>query len=189
MKIIIGLGNPGKEYEATRHNIGWMVLDKFCELLGGCDWQKKDKFFSFAAEVRLGEERVLLVRPQTFMNNSGEAAAALVNFYKVRADDVWLVYDDLDLPLGSLRLRKGGSGGGHKGVESVIAALGAEALPRFRVGVAGGRRELSEASAYVLQKFEKEEVKTIEYEVERAAKAIEYALLNNFEAAIREYGS
>jgi len=137
MKLIIGLGNPGGEYKDTRHNIGFMVVEKLAKELGKetAVWEEKDKFKSVIA--RAGD--VVLVKPIIFMNNSGIAVAEIVRFYKLTPDDVWVIHDDIDLPLGKIRIRKGGSSAGHNGIESIIKELKSDAFTRFRLGVGRGK--------------------------------------------------
>ena len=166
MKIIVGLGNPGDEYKNTRHNTGFMAVDYLRKQLG-----EDDNFSDFAfdkkakAEISsgaVGKEKVLLAKPQTFMNSSGQAVQQLVNFYKLDSEqDLLLIYDDLDLPLGEIRTA-GTSAGGHKGVQSVFDALGTENIQRVRVGIRGESREkIEDAAYYVLQNFGEEEKEKI----------------------------
>lgn len=134
MKIFVGLGNPTPEYAATKHNVGFMLADRLAEKISASDW--REKFNALIAESFLDGEKILIVKPQTFMNLSGEAVASLVNFYKLDLADLIVAHDDMDLPLGMIRLRPKGSGGGHRGIESIILHLGGEQnFPRVRIGV------------------------------------------------------
>lgn len=134
MKIFVGLGNPTAEYAATKHNVGFMLADRLADKLGASTW--RERFNALVAETFLDGEKILLVKPQTFMNLSGEAVAPLMNFYKLDAADLTVAHDDMDLPLGMIRLRPKGSGGGHRGVASIIQHLGgAQNFPRVRIGV------------------------------------------------------
>ena len=134
MKIFVGLGNPTPEYSATKHNVGFMLADMLADKLAASVW--RERFNALIAESFLDGEKILLVKPQTFMNLSGEAVAPLMNFYKLDAADLTVAHDDMDLPLGTIRLRPKGSGGGHHGVESIIQHLGGEQnFPRVRIGV------------------------------------------------------
>jgi PTH1 family peptidyl-tRNA hydrolase len=160
MKLIIGLGNPGKQYEGTRHNIGFEAMDALRERLKLADFRNEAKF---KAEVSRGEfngDKVILAKPQTFMNLSGQAVLLLKQFYKVENEDLWLVYDDIDLPLGTLRMREGGSAGTHNGMKSVVQTLSTEDISRFRLGIES-RGEMSPAqqdiSSFVLESFRNEE--------------------------------
>ncbi len=133
MKIFVGLGNPTAEYAATKHNVGFMLADRLADKLGASTW--RERFNALVAETFLDGEKILLVKPQTFMNLSGEAVAPLMNFYKLDAADLTVAHDDMDLPLGMIRLRPKGSGGGHRGVASIIQHIGAQNFPRVRIGV------------------------------------------------------
>ena len=134
MKIFVGLGNPTPEYAATKHNVGFMLADRLADELAASAW--RERFNALTAETFLDGEKILFVKPQTFMNLSGEAVAPLMNFYKLDAADLTVAHDDMDLPLGMIRLRPKGSGGGHHGVESIIQHLGGEKnFPRVRIGV------------------------------------------------------
>ncbi len=137
MQLIVGLGNPGGEYKDTRHNIGFMVVEKLAKEIGKdtATWEEKDKFKSVVA--RAGD--VLLVKPIIFMNNSGLAVSSIVQFYKLKPDDVWVIHDDIDLPLGKIRIRTGGGSAGHNGIESIIKELKSDAFVRFRMGIGRGK--------------------------------------------------
>ena len=133
MKIFVGLGNPTAEYAATKHNVGFMLADRLADKLGASTW--RERFNALVAETFLDGEKILLIKPQTFMNLSGEAVAPLMNFYKLDAADLTVAHDDMDLPLGMIRLRPKGSGGGHRGVASIIQHIGSQNFPRVRIGV------------------------------------------------------
>src|SRR5574341_604751 len=133
MRVVAGLGNPGKKYEASRHNIGFRVLERVAARLGLGAW--KSQFESLVARGEAGGAAVCLVKPQTFMNNSGEAVAAVLRFYKVPLEDCLVVVDDMDLALGKLRQRRGGSDGGHLGLRSVIEWTGGQEFKRLRIGI------------------------------------------------------
>ena len=133
MKMIVGLGNPGKEYEKTRHNAGFWVVDSLADKFGVTNW--KDQYNALVGEFRLGGEKILLIKPQTYMNLSGEAVQPLIHFYKLDLDDLLVVYDDLDLPTGTVRIRKNGSSGGQKGMTSIIQRLNQDDFPRIRMGI------------------------------------------------------
>lgn len=133
MKLIVGLGNPGQEYSRTRHNVGFMAVDALADHLGICNW--KHKFDAEIAEGKIGSEAVLLVKPQTYMNLSGNAVGAILRWYKLNVEDVIAIYDDMDIAVGSVKLKKRGSSGGHRGVESLLMNLGKEEFPRVRIGI------------------------------------------------------
>ena len=133
MKIFVGLGNPTPEYAATKHNVGFMLADLLKDELSADIW--REKFNALVAEAFFNGEKILIVKPQTFMNLSGEAVAPIVNFYKIDVQNLVVAHDDMDLPLGMIRLRPKGSGGGHHGIESIIQHIGTQNFPRIRIGV------------------------------------------------------
>lgn len=158
--LIIGLGNIGKEYEGTRHNAGFFAIDALKEHWGEGEWQQQPKWLAEVCEARLHTFPVLLVKPQTFMNRSGETVRKLVDFYKLdAATQVLVLVDDLDIPLGDLRYRAKGSAGTHNGLKSIIAAVGTE-FPRLRIGI-GPKDEHYDLSAWVLSKFSAKELETL----------------------------
>ncbi|MFN5300986.1 MAG: aminoacyl-tRNA hydrolase [Planctomycetaceae bacterium] len=170
MKMLVGLGNPGKKYEGTRHNIGFDLILELSKR-GGLP-RFKDKFEAQLAEVPCGGQRLLLVAPQTFMNNSGISVRQVCDFYHIPPADVLVACDDMNLPLGKLRLRTGGSSGGQKGLQSIIQHLRTEEVPRLRLGVgrpAPGR----DAADYVLERFHKSELAAVDASVVLGANAVE----------------
>ncbi|MDR7866133.1 MAG: aminoacyl-tRNA hydrolase [Sporomusaceae bacterium] len=183
MKIVVGLGNPGREYSATRHNVGFMAVDELAARWGAANW--REKFGALVAEHR-GEETVLLVKPQTYMNLSGQAVSALVRWHKLDAADIVVVYDDIDLPPGRLRLRPAGGAGGHRGIESLLAHLGKDTFARVRIGV-GRPPEYMETADYVLGRFSAEEQPLMADTVKRAAAAVEAVLKDGLAKAATEY--
>ena len=158
MKMIVGLGNPGKKYEATRHNVGFMALDFFGDELGVNITKKKEK--SFIAETHYQGQKIILVKPQTYMNLSGESVETLKNFFKVALEDIIVIYDDLDLNLGKIRIRSSGGTGGHNGVSSIIDSLGTREFSRVRIGI-GRPPEMINPVDYVLGLFSEEESKIL----------------------------
>ena len=169
MKLVVGLGNPGKQYEATKHNVGFMVIDEIASTMPHTPWRKEKKADVCTSTV--AGEKVLLVKPQTFMNNSGEAVGPLMRYYKIDPADVYCIYDDMDLPVGKLRIRPNGSAGGHNGIKSLILHLGTEEFPRFRVGIG---RPLPKWTVvdHVLSPFTEEQENTITEGVTNMAKAV-----------------
>ena len=152
MKLIIGLGNPGAKYHNTRHNLGFRAVDV---LARETEWQDNKKFHALMAEININGEKILLAKPQTFMNESGQAARAIIDFYKIPLSNILVIYDDIDLLIGDTRLRAEGGSGGHNGMASIIEHLGTEAVARFRLGVAEaktGKQDIP-AEDYVLQPF------------------------------------
>jgi len=167
--LIVGLGNPGREYRGTRHNVGFMLLDRLAEHLGVSFSRVESRSLVTKAEF-LGS-KLILVKPQTYMNLSGQAVSSLLRFYKVPLERLLVVYDDVDLPLGTLRLRPDGGSAGHKGMQSIIEKLGAQEFPRLRIGVSRppGRME---AADYVLQDFSKAESELLQEVLRRGTEAV-----------------
>ncbi len=183
MKLIVGLGNPGAEYEGTRHNVGFEVIALLAARHGIS--VSKRGFKSVYGEGTIKGEKVLLARPMTFMNLSGEAAAAFMRFYKLEAKDVWVVLDEVALPPGRIRLRLQGSAGGHNGLSSMIAMLQTQEFPRLRLGVGAARP--GALVGHVLGKFRKEEIPLMEEAYLRSAEAIECGLTEGFEMAMNRF--
>lgn len=154
--LVIGLGNPGRKYDGTRHNIGFGVLDDYAQNNSFPGWVAKKDLKNELTIHRLGQNRVILAKPQTFMNNSGEAAAAVQHFYRVHNKDSLAVYDELAIPFGSLRSRLGGSDAGHNGVKSLIGQLGDD-FGRLRIGIGSDKPINADTAGFVLKKFTKQE--------------------------------
>lgn len=169
MKIVVGLGNPGRKYAGTRHNVGFEVLRRLAQSHGGgAVWTK---FEAELCDVQIRGEKLLLLAPQTFMNLSGRAVRAAVDFYKVELDDLLVVSDDLNLETGRLRLRGAGSAGGQKGIQNIIDHLGSQQFARLRIGI-GRPPGRMDASSYVLQKFSSADREVIDVAVVTAAEGI-----------------
>ncbi len=182
IRLIIGLGNPGKDYEHTRHNVGFDTLDILARKLN-LDWEKDRRSQSLVA--RRGTS-LILAKPQTFMNRSGETAAALARFFRVPAGDILVVYDDVDTDLGKIKFKTRGSSGGHNGIKSLIQHLGTEDFPRLKIGIGGGGGK-SRMIGHVLGKFREEERSEIENALAEAADSVEYALANGLGSAMNHY--
>ena len=165
MKVIVGLGNPGPRYRRTRHNVGFEVLEELGRRFGGV--QTRNRFNAEIGELEVEETRLLLVAPQTFMNNSGQAVGQLVDFYKLDPTQVLVVCDDLNLPLGRLRLRERGSAGGQKGLANILSRLGTPEVSRLRIGI-GQPPPRFEATDFVLGRFSAEEQTIVDTAVETA---------------------
>ena len=165
MKIIVGLGNKGKEYDGTRHNAGFMFVDSFVknnEISSGeeiIQFHTEKKFESDVIETKIDSEKIIFVKPQTYMNASGKAVASILSFYKVEPQDLIVVMDDVDLPIGRVRIRKEGSSGGHKGIQNIIDSIKSDAFIRIRIGISGDIKKENnlETAQYVLDKFSKRE--------------------------------
>jgi len=168
MYLIVGLGNPGKEYEYTRHNVGFMVLDLLSQKLN--THIKKAKFKGLIGETNLKGEKLLLLKPQTYMNLSGQSVLDAVSFYKIPIENIIVIYDDMDLPVGRLRIRPEGSSGGHKGMESIIYQLSSDAFPRIRVGIGRPDGE-KDTISHVLGRFHGEEEDKIKAVLNAACEA------------------
>ena len=183
MKLIVGLGNPGKEYAGTRHNCGFMVIDRLASKLN-VDVDQ-NKFKGLYAKVKYHGEDIILLKPQTYMNLSGESVNAVMNFFKIDKEDLLVIYDDLDMPVGKLRLRKTGSSGGHNGIKNIIAHLNSQDFKRIRVGI--DRHKYMNVADYVLSRFSKVESEAIEQGIENAANAVLDYLDNDFNHAMNYY--
>ncbi|MFH1889989.1 MAG: aminoacyl-tRNA hydrolase [Candidatus Kuenenbacteria bacterium] len=153
MYLIVGLGNPGKKYEKTRHNAGFMAIDFLAEKFGFEDFKTKNKFKAEVAEGKSGNEKIIMAKPQTYMNNSGDAVQLLQSFYGIKSENIVVIYDELDLPLGKIRVRDEGSSAGHKGVESIIIKIGTDKFNRIRIGIKNENAEKMPADKFVLSKF------------------------------------
>jgi len=184
MKLIVGLGNPGREYAATRHNVGWRVAEALAGRAGLESW--REKFEALLAEGRLAGQRIVLARPVTYMNESGRAVRPMMDFWKLEPANLLVALDDMALDLGRIRLRPAGSAGGHNGLESIVRHLGHERFARLRVGI--GPPPSAEAGAdYVLTRFAEDEQATIDEAVRRAADAAETWIRTGLEAAMNRF--
>lgn len=185
MKLIAGLGNPGPRYASSRHNVGFQVADELARRWG-LDLTRYDRHFDgLLGETQRGAERVLLLKPATYMNLSGRSVAAAWRFYKLALPDLLIVHDDLDLPLGQLRLRAGGSAGGHRGLDDVLRQLGSPEVPRLRIGIGKVHRDAT--VDYVLGRFDPDEQPAAAAAVARAADAVECWLTAGLAAAMNRY--
>ena len=182
MKLIVGLGNPGKKYEHTRHNMGFDVLDLFADL-ASIDIDK-ESFKGLLGRGKLFNEDVILLKPQTFMNLSGESVQEVVHYFKISLEDIIVIYDDMDILPGKIRLRPNGSSGGHKGIQSIIDKLGTDNIKRIRVGIG---KPTYDTIDYVLSKPSKEEKEEIEEAIKEASEALKIALKENFDIAMSRF--
>ena len=196
MKLIIGLGNPGEKYKKTRHNYGFLALDHIHEFFKSFDgWALDKNSNALVSKGEIAGQQIILVKPQSFMNLSGSAVAELVNFYKIEACDIWVIHDDFDLPVGLIRINHSASAAGHKGVKSIIEALGTKDFLRFRLGVHPiGRtffsalfKKISSIEKFVLKNFDKEEIKMVEGAIQRNSQAIEAALKDGPDKAMNQF--
>lgn len=179
--LIVGLGNPGPQYEKTRHNVGFRVLDTLAQQAG----VKPDraKFQALTCLCSVGGLRTLLVKPQTFMNNSGLAVRQAADYYKLPPERVLVLFDDIDLDVGRLRIRRDGSAGGHNGVKSIISCLGSQSFPRIKIGVGAKPHPDYDLADWVLSRFSARELERLDPAVERAANAVQVILREGLERA------
>lgn len=183
MYVVAGLGNPGREYAGTRHNAGFNVIDCLVEKYN--IKMDKLKFNSVYGEVNINGEKVMLVKPVTYMNRSGAAISEIVNFYKIPIENLIVIYDDIDIPAGSLRIRPHGSSGSHNGMKSIISSLGTDKFPRIRVGI--GRNSQMDLADYVLARFSPEERDKVDGIIKKAAEAAEEIVKNSLDSAMQKY--
>lgn len=184
MKIIVGLGNPEKKYDGTRHNIGFAVLDEVADSYNISMDIKKHK--GICGKGIIAGEKVVLVKPQTYMNLSGECVREVMDYYKAAPEDVIIIFDDISLEPGKLRIRKKGSAGGHNGIKSIIAHLNSENFPRIKCGV-GDKPKGYDLADYVLGHFSKEEIPVVQDEIKMAVKALECMVSDGYDAAMNQY--
>ncbi len=183
MYIIAGLGNPGKKYENTRHNMGFLTIDKIAEELG--IKVDKIKFKALVGEVNFSGQKVVLLKPQTYMNLSGQSVREIVNFYKLPLENLTVIYDDIDIPTGTIRIRKSGSAGTHNGMRDIIYNLAENGFPRIRIGIGSERK--GNLADYVTGGFTKEEVPLLEDSVTRAAEAALAIVADGIDKAMNKY--
>lgn len=179
IRLVAGLGNPGREYQRTRHNVGFMVLDRLAAD-ANLPWEYSEKWGAAWAKTD-----IILVKPATFMNRSGQPLSAIANFYKIAAEEILVVLDDFALPLGRLRLRAQGSSGGHNGLESVFEHFGTESIPRLRVGI--GSAPAQAATDHVLGRFFEDEQPLVDATIRRAADAVKCAVDKGLIAAMNVF--
>lgn len=197
MYLIVGLGNPGDQYHGTRHNLGFDIINEFArKAASDSTWEDKSKFKSQVLSAKVGKSNsdVILVKPQTFMNNSGLAVAKIAQFYKISPEKIIIIQDDLDLPVGHLRIRQGGAAGGHHGVESIIGSLNSDNFIRVRVGIgnlrtlgAEHRETTMNVEGYVLADFDQKEKSDIKSATKRAIQALGVALDKGIEEAQKQF--
>lgn len=185
MKLVICLGNPGNQYEKTRHNAGFMFADKLVEKLGASFFEEK-KFKCLLAKADYNSEAIWIVKPQTYMNLSGESLAALKSFYKIDINDLFVVYDDISLDTGRLRFRPKGSDGGHNGIKSIIKFAASDTFHRLKIGI-GPQPEFMKSEDYVLQNFSKEQNELLVVVLNKAVDAFLFYLENDIVEAQNKY--
>ncbi|WP_426207544.1 aminoacyl-tRNA hydrolase [Massilia sp. TWP1-3-3] len=185
IRLIVGLGNPGAEYELTRHNAGFWLVDNLANSLPGCRLQRESRFNALVAKSVIKGQEVWLLEPQTFMNRSGQSVGGLARFFKINADEVLVVHDELDLAPGIVKMKKGGSSGGHNGLKDITAALGTQDYWRMRIGIGHPRTLGSQqpVADYVLHRPRKEEQVLIEESIEKCLRVLPLAVEGKFDTA------
>lgn len=185
--LIVGLGNPGPKYEFTRHNAGFLCMDLLAQQVG----VKIDriKFKSVVADVAIEGRRCILMKPQTFMNNSGEAVRDAANFYKIPPEHIIILFDDISLPPGKLRIRRKGSDGGHNGIKSILYLLGSDQFPRIKLGVGAKPRPDYDLADWVLSTFQKDELSRMKEAMEKACEAVPLLVREETDRAMNLYNS
>ena len=191
MKIIVGLGNPGKSYENTRHNAGWIVLDALHKELKAPPFKNEKKFKAQISTATFNAEKIILVKPLTLMNLSGESVGPIAKFYKIEPENIIAIYDDLDTQFGNIRIRKKGSAGTHNGMKSMVERLG-ENFPRLRIGIESRgitSAKEQETTSFVLSPFKKAEKATLKEVMNRGVGALKTILSKDLDTAMNNYNS
>lgn len=184
---MVGLGNPGLKYEFTRHNIGFRIVDSLAQDIE-VEFKKVKSYYSLISRGMINNHKVILIKPQTFMNLSGRAVSKVVSYYKIPFQDLLIVYDDLNLELGQVRIRKKGSAGGHKGIESIMQYLNSEDIPRLRIGIGNPLVNFNfDCVSYVLSNFSGDEKDKIKKVTQLSTEAIKTIIEDGFEKAMRKY--
>ena len=183
--LVVGLGNPGTKYETTRHNAGFLFITHLEDKLNFT--AKKLKFHALIGDAKIGNSKVLFMKPQTMMNNSGTAVAECAKFYKIPVENIIVVFDDISLEPGKLRIRRKGSAGGHNGIKSIIAHLGSENFPRIKIGVGAKPHPDYDFAVWVLANFPKKDIPAVRSAIEDGADALEMLVKGDFEGAMSKY--
>lgn len=183
--IVVGLGNPDKKYESTRHNTGFMVVDYIAKKLNAK--MATDKFSGLCSSVIWNGKKILLLKPQTYMNLSGKSVLSAMSFYKVKPDNIILIFDDISLPVGKMRIRKKGSHGGQNGVKNIIALCGSDKFPRIKIGIGSKPNENWDLADWVLSKFSKTEMDSINEMSECAYEALEMIISDKIDEAMNKF--
>lgn len=183
--LIAGLGNPGMEYEHTRHNAGFLGLDALCEKTGAK--LNRHKFEALYGDTEIAGKRVILIKPQTFMNNSGRAVSAIAKFYKIPTDKIIVMFDDISLPVGNIRIRRKGSAGGHNGIKDIIELMGTEDIMRIKIGVGERENHDFDLKDWVLGKMPKEQTEAFKKAFSLAADAAVEIIARGIDSAMNKY--
>lgn len=190
MKIIVGLGNPGKKFEKTRHNLGFLVLDEIRKKWKFKKFEKSEKFLAEISKGKFNDEEIILAKPQTFMNNSGKSVKLLIANWRSQIANLWVIHDDLDILLGKIKISLGRGSAGHKGVQSIIDELNTKEFLRFRIGIKPLSKNLKaqqNRENFVLEKFNKKEMKILKKVIGKVIRAIETTLKEGIEKAMNEF--
>lgn len=185
--VLVGLGNPGLQYEQTRHNVGFMAVERFAEKNGG--EFNKHKFDSVYGECKIGNMRVLLVKPQTYMNNSGRAVTALTSFFKIPAEKIIVMSDDISLDVGKIRMRRKGSHGGHNGLRDIFELLGTDEIMRIKIGVGAKPHPDYNLADWVLGKFPEDQKENLDTALENTVKAAKEIMVRGIDSAMNKFNS
>ena len=185
--LVVGLGNPGAKYETTRHNAGFLCITKLEDDLGFK--AKKLKFHSLIGDTRIGNKKILVMKPQTMMNNSGVAVSECAKFYKIPPENIIVIFDDFSLDPGNLRIKRKGSGGGHNGIKSIIAHLGSENFPRIKLGVGKKPHPEYDLADWVLGNFPKNDIPLVRNAIDDACNALEYIVKGDIDGAMSKFNS
>lgn len=189
MILIVGLGNPGEKYIKTRHNIGFRIINELGRKNNFPDFKFSKRFNAEISKENLNKKRIILAKPKTFMNNSGKAAKSIINYYSLQTKNLFVVHDDIDLPLGKMKISKDRGSAGQKGVQSIINELKTKDFIRFRIGIKPTKQEIKikNIEKFVLQKFNKDEEKIIKETIKKTAEAIEIAIKQDIEKAMNKF--
>jgi PTH1 family peptidyl-tRNA hydrolase len=190
MKLIVGLGNPGKKYERTWHNLGWLTLEALAEFCETGKFKKSAKFQAEVTEITINGEKIILAKPQTFMNLSGESVATIASFYKIKPQDVIVIHDDIDLALGRIKISQDSASGGHNGIKSIIEKLGTKDFIRVKVGVKSldeDKLKNMDTADYVLSGWNRNEKPIVTEQIKKAGEAALAIIESGIESAMNQY--
>lgn len=185
--LVVGLGNPGSKYDNTRHNVGFMAVDLFMKENGG--EFNKSKMQGVYGECKIGSNRIIVVKPQTFMNNSGVCVSQIAKFYKIPLERIIIIFDDISLDVGKLRIRRKGSHGGHNGMRSIVDHMGSDDITRIKIGVGAKPHPEYDLADWVLSKFPKSDTTNLETALDTANKAITEIITRGIDSAMNKYNS
>jgi PTH1 family peptidyl-tRNA hydrolase len=188
MTLIVGLGNPGKKFEKTRHNLGFMIVEALrLKIKSFSDWKKEKKLQAKISQGKINQQKIILAKPQSFMNLSGKVVKSLIGNWKLEIGNLIIVHDDIDIPLGKIKIVKNRGAAGHKGVESIIKELKTKNFVRFRIGICPKTGKPKNTKKFVLQKFDQKEKKIVKEVIKKTIEAIEFFLKTSLEKAMSKY--